>query len=169
MPADPQALARLPLLGPVAGRLADRNLWRLRRGTVAWGVAVGAFFAFAIPFAQIPLSVLCALVLRCNVPTAVAATFVNTPLTFGPVYYAAYLVGAWLIGGAPTTSADEVGAAVSAGWSVLAGDAALALLTGAFVFASVAAVAGYLLVHAVWSVRARRRAARWVQLRAAGD
>lgn len=56
------------------------------------GSAIGVFFAFITPIAQIPLSaaVAVAVALRANVPSAVVATFVNTPPTFGPVYYAAW-------------------------------------------------------------------------------
>lgn len=57
------------------------------------GSAIGVFFAFITPIAQIPLSAAVAVALRANVPSAVVATFVNTPPTFGPVYNAAWYVG----------------------------------------------------------------------------
>ena len=40
-------------LRPVAGRLLDPRLWRLQHESVARGVAVGTFWAFVIPAAQV--------------------------------------------------------------------------------------------------------------------
>ena len=77
-------------LGPA---LHHPRLWQMKRRSVALGAGIGVFFAFIIPVAQIPLSVGTAVMLRANVPIAVASTLVNNPMTFGPVYYAAWRVG----------------------------------------------------------------------------
>lgn len=73
------------------------RLFHLSRRGVATGAAIGVFFAFITPIAQIPLSAAACVVLRANVPVAIVATLVNTPPTFGPVYYAAWKVGAWVL------------------------------------------------------------------------
>ena len=39
-----------------------------------------------------------AVALRANVPTAVASTLVTNPITFPPVYFAAWKVGSWMLG-----------------------------------------------------------------------
>lgn len=78
--------------------LSDAKLWHWSRRGVAMGVALGVFFGLLIPVAQIPLSVATAIVLRANVPAATASTLVTNPVTFGPVYYAAYQLGAWVTG-----------------------------------------------------------------------
>lgn len=62
------------------------------------GVALGIFFGLLIPVAQIPLSVGAAVLLRANVPAAAVSTLVTNPLTFGPLYYAAYELGHWETG-----------------------------------------------------------------------
>lgn len=85
----------LSWLGP---RLLHPGLWRWTRKGVALGVALGVFFGLLIPIAQIPLSVGAAVVLRANVPAAAVSTLVTNPLTFGPIYYAAYRLGAWVTG-----------------------------------------------------------------------
>lgn len=77
------------------------RLWRWSRRGVAMGVALGIFFGLLIPVAQIPLSVGAAVLLRANVPAAAASTLVTNPLTFGPLYYAAYQLGHSIIGAAP--------------------------------------------------------------------
>ena len=73
------------------------RLFHLSRRGVATGAAIGVFFAFITPIAQIPLSAAACVVLRANVPVAIVATLVNTPPTFGPVYYAAWKVGSWVL------------------------------------------------------------------------
>lgn len=85
----------LAWLGPW---LHHPKLWHWSRRGVAMGVALGVFFGLIIPIAQIPLSVGAAVVLRANVPAAIASTLVSNPLTFGPIYYGAYQLGVWVTG-----------------------------------------------------------------------
>ena len=80
-------------LGPL---LLDPQLWRWSREGVARGVSIGVFFGFLIPVAQIPLAVVTAIALRACVPAAATSTFVTNPVTFAPVYYAAYRLGVWI-------------------------------------------------------------------------
>ncbi len=90
----PEAMARNRWLRWLGPSLLHPRLWHLSRRGVATGAAIGVFFAFITPIAQIPLSAALSVLLRANVPAAVVATLVNTPPTFGPVYYAAWWVGA---------------------------------------------------------------------------
>lgn len=78
--------------------LGDPKLWHWSRRGVAMGVALGVFFGLLIPIAQIPLSAGAAIVLRANVPAAAASTLVTNPITFGPIYYAAYRLGSFVTG-----------------------------------------------------------------------
>jgi uncharacterized protein (DUF2062 family) len=82
-------------LGPA---LHHPRLWHLSRRGLALGMALGVFFGLLIPLAQIPLSAAAAVALRANVPAAVASTLVTNPLTFGPLYYAAWRLGSTLLG-----------------------------------------------------------------------
>lgn len=82
-------------LGPLLRR---PRLWRWSRRGVAMGVALGIFFGLLVPVAQIPLSVGAAVLLRANVPAAAVSTLITNPLTFGPLYYAAYKLGHWVTG-----------------------------------------------------------------------
>ena len=61
-------------------------------------MAIGIFFGFLLPVAQIPLSAATAVVLRANVPAAMGSTLVTNPITFAPIYYLAWRTGAWLTG-----------------------------------------------------------------------
>ncbi len=78
--------------------LQHPKLWHWSRRGVSMGVALGVFFGLLIPVAQIPLSVAAAVVMRANIPTAVASTLVSNPVTFGPIYYGAYRFGVWVTG-----------------------------------------------------------------------
>jgi uncharacterized protein (DUF2062 family) len=155
-------------LGPLLRR---PRLWRWSRRGVALGVALGIFFGMLVPVAQIPLSVAAAVVLRANVPAAAVSTLVTNPLTFGPLYYAAYKLGHRITGtpqgAAPgATSVEDLHAAglpreearlwqrmTSVGKPLLLGLAIIATLMGLLSYALIA-----LSWHCwTWFKRRRRR------------
>lgn len=74
------------------------RLWHFSRKGIALGLGLGIFFGLLIPVAQIPLSAAAAVALRANLPMAVASTLVTNPVTFGPVYFAAYQLGKFVLG-----------------------------------------------------------------------
>ena len=82
-------------LGPA---LYHPRLWRFSRKGLALGAAIGVFFGFLIPIAQIPASAAAAVLLRANIPAAAVSTLVTNPVTFGPVYYVAWKVGSLVVG-----------------------------------------------------------------------
>lgn len=94
-------------LGPT---LRHPRLWHFSRKGIALGMALGIFFGLLIPVAQIPFSAATAVLLRANLPMAVASTLVTNPVTFGPVYYGAYHLGKAVLGERPMT--DEQAMAV---------------------------------------------------------
>jgi uncharacterized protein (DUF2062 family) len=96
---------RLAWLGPW---LKEPKLWHWSRRGVAMGVALGVFFGLLIPVAQIPASVAAAVVMRANIPAAIASTLVSNPVTFGPIYYGAYKLGVWTTGAKKTASSKVV-------------------------------------------------------------
>jgi len=108
---SPEALAGnrwLRWLGPA---LHHPRLWHMSRRGIALGAGIGVFFAFLVPIAQIPFSAAVAVALRANVPTAVASTLVTNPITFPPVYYAAWKLGSAILGTAGPVPALPSGAA----------------------------------------------------------
>lgn len=92
-------------MGPV---LHQPRLWHFSRKGIAMGVAVGIFFGLLVPIAQMPLSAAAAVLLRANLPMAVASTFVTNPVTFGPVYYGAYRLGKVVLGEPPVTESEAI-------------------------------------------------------------
>ncbi|MBE5314353.1 MAG: DUF2062 domain-containing protein [Xanthomonadales bacterium] len=155
------------LFGP---RLADRRLWTRRRRSVALGMALGVFFGFLIPLGQFLFAGALAILLRANVPTALVSTLVTNPFTFGPVYYAAYLVGSWVLGGAPN-EADVHGALAAAGsasgWSHWLNGVGAPLITGLALFACVGSTLAYVGVRWIWRFGVLRRRRRQRMARAA--
>lgn len=151
------ALAAHPWLQPVADRLLDPKLWQLQHEAVARGVAVGVFWAFMIPFAQMVAAAVHCTRWRANIPVALAVTMVTNPLTIGFWLWLAYQLGAQLLGAPLLASAPQ--AIESSGWLR---DYGLPTALGMGIFAVVGAAVGYLGVKLVWRLRTvfRRRQRR---------
>jgi uncharacterized protein (DUF2062 family) len=84
-----------------AAHLADPRLWSLQRRGVTGAFGAGLAICFVPLPVHVPLATLTAIVWRLNVPAVIATTFLVNPLTMVPVYYAAYRVGALLLGVRP--------------------------------------------------------------------
>ena len=137
--------AKHPRLQPYADKLSDPQLWRLQHEAVARGVAVGLFWGFAIPAAQLLVAAVHCVKWRANIPVAALMTMVTNPLTIGFWLWLAYQLGSRVLG-------DEVQADVSmsllpAQWLSEYG---LPTLVGMGLFAVVTAIGGYLLVKWSW-------------------
>lgn len=141
-------------LGPT---LTKPSLWQINRRSIAMGLAIGVFWGFLIPVAQIVFAAVMAVFLRANLPMAVGSTLVTNPVTFAPVYFLAYQFGDFVLGKSGPDVTEEMLAAqmnqisvTSAGWIDKIGDVAAPLFTGLVVFASVGAVLSYLVVTVLW-------------------
>lgn len=166
----PEALRNNRWLRWIGLALHHPRLWHLNRRGVALGMALGLFFGLLVPIAKIPLAGAAAVALRANVPAAVASTLVTNPFTFGPVYYAAWRVGAAILGTpegeqAPAPPSDgPAGPAAppsdpdaswwSQAWQRITG-VGKPLLLGLAVFATVGGLATYALVSGAWHLKVR--------------
>jgi uncharacterized protein (DUF2062 family) len=144
--------------------LAHPQLWHWSRRGVALGVALGVFFGLLIPIAQIPVSAAAAVLLRANIPAAAASTLVTNPITFGPVYYAAYRLGNWIYGSddgqaQPEMKAEDEKEDIGL-WDRVR-KLGLPLITGLGIMAVVFGLASYAIISLVWywRVKAKRRRA----------
>lgn len=156
-------------LGPLLRR---PWLWHLTRRRVAMGAAIGVFFGFLIPVMQIAAAAGVAVLLRANLPVAAAATLVSNPLTYVPIWVAAYRTGATLLGEpidaaqaraqaealADQLDADEID---SRSWSQRLFAIGKPLMLGLAVFAVAGAMVTWFTVQLLWTlaVRVRRRRA----------
>jgi len=141
-------LAAHPWLKPVAHRLRDPQLWRLQHEAVARGVAIGIFWAFAIPFAQFVIAAAHSVWWRANIPVAAGVTLITNPFTLGFWLWLAYQTGSLVLHAPPPVPVAE-GAGVLA-WLTSFGAPAI---LGMGIFAVVGSAIGYFSVKLAWRVR----------------
>ena len=141
-------LAAHPWLKPVAHRVLDRQLWRLQHEAVARGVAIGIFWAFAIPLAQFAVATANCVWWRANIPVAAGMTLATNPFTIGFWLWLAYQLGSLVLDAPPPVALAE-GAGVMA-WLTSFGAPAL---LGMGIFALTGALIGYVGVKLVWRLR----------------
>ncbi|WP_167362700.1 DUF2062 domain-containing protein [Pandoraea faecigallinarum] len=149
----PMRLLRSRWLRPHAGLLLRRSLWQATPRGVAVGLACGVFFGILIPFAQMPVAILVAALLRGNLFLATMGTLITNPLTVPFVYLGAHRVGRWLLDWSPKADIEAtVAAAAQASesfWTQLThfdfGAATLHLCAGLAAFAVVGGVMAYVI------------------------
>lgn len=169
---DPNTLRHHRALQWMGPMLQHPRLWHVNRRGIALGLAIGIFFGLLIPVAQILFAAGAALLLRANIPAAVGSTLVTNPITFAPVYYAAYHLGAWMLGHAnvPVAEVDleRVAARTATGlalWMDRLATVGAPLALGLLTLAVTLSVVMYFAVHWAWRMRIvrawqRRRARR---------
>lgn len=73
------------------------DYWHFTRGPVAKGCAMGVFGSFMPIPLQMIITLIISLPLRANLILALGLLWINNPLTMVPIYWFAYLVGAWVL------------------------------------------------------------------------
>lgn len=154
-------------MGPV---LHHPRLWHFSRKGIALGLALGIFFGLLIPVAQIPFSATVAVLLRANLPMAVASTLVTNPVTFGPVYYGAYRLGKWVLGEEDVSERKAVKILEKAealpaekegwtermtAWLTYLGTVGKPLVVGLAIVATASGLFIYFLTSALWVLKTR--------------
>ena len=153
---SPQTLAAHPWLKPVAHRLQEPGLWHLHHEAVARGVAIGLFWAFALPVAQILVAVAHCVWWRGNIPVAAGMTLVTNPFTIGFWLWLAYKLGSLVLGVAESEAA--AGDVASQATAAASGFDAMAWLTqfgwpavvGMGIFSVTSSISGFFLVKLIW-------------------
>ena len=127
--------------------LHEPNLWHFNRRSVSGAFAVGMFCAF-MPFpSQMLLAAAMAILFRVNLPISVAVVWITNPVTFAPVFYAAYKLGAFILG----LEVYEMDFDLS--WECLSDQVSLIwqpLLLGCFIMGVSAAVLSYFSIRLLW-------------------
>lgn len=127
--------------------------WTLNRRQAAVSVAVGMFCGLMPGPTQMMSALIVAYFLRTNLPVAVFSTLYTNPLTYMPLYYAAYKIGSWILGG------DAAAKLVFPDWhhdrffaelGSWLGGAGKPLLVGVPILGAILAVAGYFGVLLIW-------------------
>jgi uncharacterized protein (DUF2062 family) len=148
-------------LRPFQVLLAHPVYFSINRRSITGGLAVGLFIG-VLPFVgHTPAAALAALLLRVNLPVAVLSVWLGNPLTYGPIFYGEYLLGALLLDYPPMAlSLDlplgELLTRLTDAWRPL--------WLGAIVSGLLLSGIGYLLSNAAWRLmtrwRLKHRAAR---------
>ena len=179
---DPESVRAnrwLRWMGPV---LNHPRLWHFSRKGIAMGLALGIFFGLLIPVAQIPFAATMAVVLRANLPVAVASTLITNPVTFGPVYYGAYRLGKAILGQEALSEEDALKALNKAHTAPAASDKSLSermklwlkqfgkigkpLVVGLTIVATASGLLVYFLASGAWALRTRWTRRQRMQKRA---
>ena len=141
------------------GRLLhDPNLWHLNRRSAAGAFAVGLFVMYMPPFGQVLMAAGAAIAFRVNLPISVALVFITNPVTIPPMFYFAYLLGAWSLS-REVAPFDLDFWTQPANWLTILSPLAL----GCLLCAAACSVLGYLGVRLAW----RWHVARHLQRRRA--
>lgn len=146
--ADRDKLLSHSWLRPIAHRLQDPKLWHVQHEAVARGAAIGIFWAFSAPVAQLVLAAAHSVWWRANIPVAMGVTLITNPFTIGFWLYLAYAVGAFITGAPPLVSRAESTSTLA--WLTSVGQPAV---IGMAIFAVGGALAAYLLVKLGWRLR----------------
>ena len=70
----------------------------MNRKSVSMAFMIGFFFMWVPLPSQMVLAAGAAIIIRCNLPIAVALVWITNPITMGPMFYSAYRLGNWMLG-----------------------------------------------------------------------
>lgn len=130
-----------------------KEMWIWSRRNVALGAAIGVSMGLLIPLAQIPASAILSMLFRAHVGVASIATLITNPVTFGPVYFAAYKFGEFVTG-ITFSPINEHGSFLS--W---AGSVGLPLVVGLTVFSIIGFLVTYCFVWLIFGLKFSRKKA----------
>ncbi|TQV81335.1 DUF2062 domain-containing protein [Exilibacterium tricleocarpae] len=94
---DPTNVKKNPSLHFLGDLRHDPNLFHLNRHSVSVAFFVGVFCAFLPIPGQMPIAAIAALLVRCNLPLAVALVWISNPVTIPPIFFATYELGRWIL------------------------------------------------------------------------
>lgn len=144
----PELLATNRWLKPIAHRICEPRLWHLQHEGVARAVAIGIFWAFAIPVGQVVVAAAHSVWWRANIPVAAGLTLITNPFTIGFWLWLAYQLGSLLLDAPPMVARVEGDSLFN--WMTSFGGPAL---LGMGIFAVAGSIGGYLVVKVVWRLR----------------
>lgn len=94
----PSELKDYKNLGWLSQHLHDPSLWNFNRRSISKAFAVGLFCTFIpIPF-QMVIAAPAAIIFSANLPISIALVWITNPITMPFIFYAAYKLGAWILG-----------------------------------------------------------------------
>jgi uncharacterized protein (DUF2062 family) len=144
---DRHKIGEIKALHFLGEKLHRPNLWHLNRRSVSRAFAIGfwAMYTPPLPWQQVIAAVL-AIYFDANLPLAVALVWITNPLTWAPMYYAAYWVGT-LVMGQPSFDFTEFSAffTIERVWELGA-----PFLVGCFTLMNIGGLLGYFGIRFLW-------------------
>lgn len=96
---DPKKIREIKSLRFLGSRIYSPNLWHFNRRSVSKAFAIGLWAMYTPPLPwQQAIAALGAVYFGANLPIAVALVWITNPLTWLPMYYIAYEIGAFATG-----------------------------------------------------------------------
>ncbi len=144
---DHKTMREHPHLKKFGKYITEPKLWHLNKNSVASGLALGLFIGFMPIFGQMAIAAALAIILRVNLPIAVMGCWISNPITFAPIFFFSYKLGAWILQVPVGQHSFEVS------WHWLTHEFLVIwqpLLLGSFISGLVAALLGVFLVHFLW-------------------
>lgn len=127
--------------------ITEPKLWHLNKHSVASGLALGLFIGFMPIFGQMLIAAALAIILRVNLPVAVMGCWISNPITFAPIFFFTYKLGAWILQVPVGQHSFDIS------WQWLTHEFLLIwqpLLLGSFICGLTAALLGVFFVHFIW-------------------
>ncbi|MGB5830384.1 MAG: DUF2062 domain-containing protein [Thiohalocapsa sp.] len=125
--------------------LHDPNLWHLNRRSASGAVALGLFVMYMPPIGQMLMAAAGAIKFRVNLPISVSLVWLTNPITIPPMFYLAYVIGAWLLG-QPIRTFEPSFWLDWHNWLGVVGP----VLLGSLICATFCSVTGYLTIQILW-------------------
>ena len=127
--------------------LKKRQLWIIKRRTVANALFVGMISAFTPWPLQMIQAAIMSIFFNANVPIAVTLVWITNPITMGPIFYATYKIGAFILDFEGTfpdfeLSFEWLGGTFMTIWQPL--------LLGSFLVGIISGVSLWFLCHVLW-------------------
>ena len=141
-------------LKPFDYALAHPAYFAANRRSISSALWLGLFIGLLPIPGQTPLALLGAIALRVNVPLAAIAVWISNPVTFVPIFYLAYRLGATLLNIPPEPWPDQIS------WEWLTSEMAVRwkpLFYGSFIVATSVSSTVYVAVNFIWQVMTRNR------------
>ena len=150
---SPHKLREIRSLRPLGEWIYEPNLWHINRASSAKAFAVGLFCAMLPIPGQMVVASFLAVKTRANLPLSVSLVFITNPLTMPVIFWAAYKLGAQLLG----TEIQDVQFVISWHWLAESlGAIWEPFLLGCLVMGLGLSACGYLFVNAIWRWRVGR-------------
>lgn len=158
---DPDRIREIKSLRFLGQRIYSPNLWHFNRQSVSRAFAVGlwAMYTPPLPIQQV-VAAIGAIYFGANLPIAVALVWITNPLTWLPMYYFAYEVGALALG-TEAFSFEQFSARFDINQALSFG---APLLLGCVILMHLGALLGYFGVQGLW-IHGVKKAAQLRRLR----